>query len=105
MVEPQGAILVDSMDEDDPIDDHECVNMLDEVYTRAWPKVNRRQPCSFLEIDGRREHYIATGKFVCLRHPSISQQNVDQTVNQRCSNPLLLESSLSKANQKKLTFG
>ena len=65
MAGPQGAILVDPMEEDGPIDDNE----LDEVFTWAWPDVNRHRPRSFLEINGRREHYVATGKFVCLRRP------------------------------------
>jgi hypothetical protein len=58
MADPQGAILVDPMDEDDPIDDNVHVNILDEVFTRAWAEVNRQQHHSFLEIDGQREHYI-----------------------------------------------
>jgi hypothetical protein len=65
MAGPQGAILVDPMEEDGPIDDNE----LDEVFTWAWPDVNRHRPRSFLEINGRREHYVATGEFVCLRRP------------------------------------
>jgi hypothetical protein len=63
MADPQGAILVDSMDEDSSIDSNEHAN---EVFTHAWAEVNRQQPRSFLEINGRREHYVATGKFVCL---------------------------------------
>ena len=66
MADPQGAILVDSMDEDSFIESNEHAN---EVFTRAWAEVNRQQPRSFLEINGRREHYVATGEFVCLRRP------------------------------------
>jgi hypothetical protein len=101
MADPRGAILVDPMDEDDPIDDNEHVNILDEVFTQAWPEVNRHQPHSFLEIDGRENTMSQLVSLRAFNALSISQQNVNQTVNQRCSNPLLLKSSPSKATQKK----
>jgi hypothetical protein len=65
MAEPQGAILADPIDEVDPIGLPEG----DEVITRPWAEVIRQHPRSFVEIDGRREHYVATGEFVCLRRP------------------------------------
>jgi hypothetical protein len=48
MAEPQGAILANPMDEDDPIDAHED----DEVITRTWAELIRQHPRSFVEIEG-----------------------------------------------------
>jgi hypothetical protein len=71
MAEPEAAIGAEpAMDEDlYPIDAHEGTVMQDEVFTRPWVELKRKHPRSFFEIDGRQEHYVATGEFVCLRRP------------------------------------
>jgi hypothetical protein len=58
------AILVEhAMDED-----HQA---MDEVHDRTWAELEVQHPRTFLEIEGRPEHYLATGEFVCLRNPVI----------------------------------
>jgi hypothetical protein len=70
MAGPQGAILAEPMDEDDPPPvAHEGAEGSDEVLTWTWAQVRRQHPRNFFQIDGRREHYVATGEFVCLRRP------------------------------------
>jgi hypothetical protein len=65
MAEPQAAILVEPLEEDAPMYAHQQ----HEVFTRTWAQVKRQHPRSFLQLAGRREHYVGTGEFVCLRRP------------------------------------
>jgi hypothetical protein len=69
MAEQMAAILAEPMDEDDPMDAEEGMNDPTEVFSRNWAQLEKQHPRSFLEIVGRPEHYLATGEFVCLRHP------------------------------------
>lgn len=69
MAGPQAAILVEPMDEDDSLEGNQGVDILDEVFTRTWAEVRRQHPRNFFQLDGRQEHYVATGEFVCLQRP------------------------------------
>jgi hypothetical protein len=64
------AIMAEPMDQAEPMDsEEEGSNEPDEVFHRTWAQLEHQHPRTFVEIDGRPDHYLATGEFVCLRHP------------------------------------
>jgi hypothetical protein len=69
MAEPMAAILEEPLDEAEPMDGHDGMVEPGQVFNQAWAQLEKHHPRSFVEIQGRREHYLATGEFVCLRNP------------------------------------